>query len=100
MRLVRILRNGYDLAWGSGATLHGFEIQSCRTEVQGLCVRRQGQADDEKDTGVQPPMTESPIYASDERDPGLCHTLTVKGVTILTTRTRLLAIFEILPPGW
>jgi len=44
-----------------------------------------------------PPPT--PFDASDERDDGLCQTLTVKGVTLLTTRTRLLQIFEILHPG-
>jgi len=37
------------------------------------------------------------VYASAERDAGLCLTLKVKGVTILTTRTWLLQIFEILP---
>ena len=42
----------------------------------------------------------APFYASNERDDGLCHTLKVKGVRILTTQTRLLQIFEILPPGW
>src|SRR5215831_7890508 len=46
------------------------------------------------------PLPPAPFYASDERDDGLCHTLTVKGVTILTPRTRLLQIVEILPPGW
>jgi len=45
------------------------------------------------------PLPPAPIDASDERIAGLCQTLTVKGVTILTTRTRLLQIFEILHPG-
>jgi len=45
------------------------------------------------------PLPPAPVYASDEGDAGLCQTLKVKGVTILTTRTRLLEIFEILPPG-
>ena len=46
------------------------------------------------------PPPPAPFYASNERDDGLCHTLKVKGVRIFTTRTRLLQIVEILPPGW
>jgi hypothetical protein len=42
----------------------------------------------------------APFDASDEGDAGICLTLKVKGVTIRTTQTRLLQIFEILPPGW
>ena len=46
------------------------------------------------------PLPPAPVDASDERDDGLCQTLTVKGVTTLTTRTWLLQIVEILPPDW
>src|SRR5215467_7168592 len=46
------------------------------------------------------PLPPAPFDASDERIAGICLTLTVKGVTLLTTRTRLLQIVEILPPGW
>ena len=46
------------------------------------------------------PLPPTPVYANDEGDAGLCQTLKVKGVTILTTRTWLLEIVEILPPGW
>jgi len=47
-----------------------------------------------------PSLLPAPVYASDEGDAGLCLTLTVKGVTLLTTRTRLFQVFEIFPVGW
>ena len=43
------------------------------------------------------PLPPAPFDASDERIGGICLPSTVKGVTILTTRTWLLQIFEILP---
>src|SRR5262249_18094092 len=46
------------------------------------------------------PLPPAPFYASDKRDAGICLMLKVKGVTRWTTQTRLLQIFEILPPGW
>jgi len=47
-----------------------------------------------------PSLLPAPVYASDERDAGIFLTLKVKGITRRTTRTRLLQIVDILPPGW